>query len=153
VAPLVTERVRLVPLTAIDEPSYAAVVGPGAALAVVASSDRHWRERGFGCWAVVDERGFAGAIELRPTTTRDELEIGWALAPDRRGRGLAGEAARAAIADAWVRAGARSLVAYVDPGNERSSRLAERLGFRRRGSGVHLGEAAEILELQRPRTA
>jgi ribosomal protein S18 acetylase RimI-like enzyme len=147
VAPLVGERLRLAPLTVVDEEAYAAVVGRPAALAVVASSDRHWREDGFGCWAILDEGGFAGAVELRPTTTEGELEIGWALAPDRRGRGLAAEAVRAAVTDARTRTGAHSFVAYVEPGNDSSLRLAGRLGFRRRGSGVHLGEPAEILEL------
>jgi RimJ/RimL family protein N-acetyltransferase len=153
VAPLVTERLRLAPLTAVDEVAYASVVGPGAALAVVASSERHWRERGFGCWAIVDEDGFAGAVELRPTTTEGELELGWALAPDRRGRGLAAEAVRAAVADARTRVRAHSFVAYVEPGNEPSLRLAQRLGFVRRSSGVHLGEPAEILELPVPGSA
>ena len=148
VAPLLTERLRLAPLTAVDEAAYAAVVGPAAALAVVPASDRHWRERGLGSWVVLDDRGLAGAVEVRPTPVDGELELGWALAPDRRGRGLATEAIRAVVADATARVGAGSFVAYVEPDNDPSLRLAERLGFRRRGSGVHLGEPAEILELR-----
>jgi RimJ/RimL family protein N-acetyltransferase len=148
-AELQTERLRLVPLTAAHEEAYAAVVGARAARAVVSASDRHWREDGLGCWALCDDAGFAGAVELRPTATASELEIGWALAADRRGRGLAAEAVRAAVADTWDRTGARSLVAYVEPTNEPSLRLAERLGFRHRANGFHLGEPAEILALHR----
>ena len=75
-AELQTERLRLVPLTAAHEEAYAAVVGARAARAVVSASDRHWREDGLGCWALCDDAGFAGAVELRPTATASELEIG-----------------------------------------------------------------------------
>lgn len=129
VAPLETERLRLAPLTAALAPAYAEIVGEAAA-PVIADSERRWHSDGFGGWAIHDDRGFAGAIELRATSQPAEVEIGWALAPDRRGHGLATEAARAAIADAWTRTGAERVVAFVEPDNAPSHRLAERLGFR-----------------------
>jgi RimJ/RimL family protein N-acetyltransferase len=53
--------------------------------------------------------------------------------PEAEGRGLAHEAAGAALA--WGKAqGLPALVSYVDPANARSIRLAERLGGRRDGA-------------------
>jgi RimJ/RimL family protein N-acetyltransferase len=53
-----------------------------------------------------------------------------------RGRGLATEAMRAAIADAWERTGADHLVAYIRPENAASLRVAAKLGFRFRENGL-----------------
>jgi RimJ/RimL family protein N-acetyltransferase len=44
------------------------------------------------------------------------------------GKGVAGEAARAALGWYWAETEAASVVSYVDPNNLRSRRLAERLG-------------------------
>jgi RimJ/RimL family protein N-acetyltransferase len=55
--------------------------------------------------------------------------VGWlVLAPEAEGTGLATEAARAAIADAYGRLGWPTVVSYIGPENARSIRLAEKLG-------------------------
>jgi RimJ/RimL family protein N-acetyltransferase len=66
----------------------------------------------------------------------DEVEVGWEIEPDLRGRGLATEAMRAAIDDAWLRTGADHVVAYIRDDNAASHRVAEKLGFSVRGPGL-----------------
>jgi RimJ/RimL family protein N-acetyltransferase len=80
----------------------------------------------------------------------DEVEAGWEIVEKLRGRGLATEAMRAAIADAWARTGADHLVAYIRPENAASLRVAEKLGFRFRNDGLTTsGESMLVFELQR----
>jgi RimJ/RimL family protein N-acetyltransferase len=64
---------------------------------------------------------------------RDALEhpdLGYALLASHRGRGYALEACRAVLADARERLGLARVHAIVDPTNERSIRVLERLGMR-----------------------
>jgi len=78
------------------------------------------------------------------------VEVGWEIVEELRGRGLATEAMRAAIADAWDRSGADHLVAYIRPENEPSLRIAEKLGFRFREDGLTRSrEPMLVFELRR----
>ncbi|GAB3605523.1 GNAT family N-acetyltransferase [Conyzicola nivalis] len=90
-----------------------------------------WREHGYGQSAVIDrETGeFLGRVGLHYWPGWDEVELGYVLAADAQGRGLAAEAARAWIA--WARASlARDhLISVIDPRNAASVTLALRLGF------------------------
>ena len=72
----------------------------------------------------VGDAGFHG-----PPTEDGEVEIGYALVPSARGTGLAAEAT--ALLVEWARAqpGVRAVAARVEPSNEPSRRLLERLGF------------------------
>lgn len=58
-------------------------------------------------------------------------DLGFALLPEYCGRGYAIEAARAVISHAQAGLGIERLYAIVKPGNHRSVRLLEQLGFRR----------------------
>jgi RimJ/RimL family protein N-acetyltransferase len=99
---------------------------------------RHWDEHGFGLWAVVPREeegaphiGFAGlAIPSFLPAILPAVEVGWRLAPAWWGRGLATEAARASVAFGFERLGLRSIVSVIDARNERSLRVAEKLGMR-----------------------
>lgn len=62
-----------------------------------------------------------------------EPELGYLFRPIAEGQGYATEAARALRDHAFTAMGMDRLVSYVDPGNTRSSRLAERLGARIEG--------------------
>lgn len=61
-----------------------------------------------------------------------EIEIGWRLRRDAWGQGYAREAAEASLAWAWGHLPCENIFAITVPGNERSWRLMERLGMRRR---------------------
>jgi RimJ/RimL family protein N-acetyltransferase len=89
-----------------------------------------WGLLGFGSWAV-DERatgGFAGQVGLNKPDNFPETELGWLLFEGFEGRGLAYEAALLARRFAFETLRMKTLVSYIDPANDRSIRLAERLG-------------------------
>jgi len=103
-----------------------------------AAADRieaHFDKHGFGLWAVeiVGEATFAGFIGL--SVPRFEahftpcIEVGWRLATDYWGRGLATEGARAAVEFAFENLGLEQIVSYTVPANIRSRRVMEKLGM------------------------
>lgn len=61
------------------------------------------------------------------------FELGYVFARAYWGRGLAGEAARGALAYAFNVLGARRVIAFAARQNARSWRLLERIGMRREG--------------------
>jgi RimJ/RimL family protein N-acetyltransferase len=60
-----------------------------------------------------------------------DLEIGWWLGRRYWGRGLATEAARAALQDVFDRAGLDRIVSIARPANTASIRIMEKLGLKR----------------------
>lgn len=131
----------------------------------------HWREHGFG-WRVArmcqreasEDRDGAGRGD-RPDAPpigfialsfagegagidADEHEIGWWLAPDAWGRGLAREGAAAVRDEAFGRIGAPSVVARVAPANAASLAVAAAIGLRHeRYSTGRGGERIAVLRL------
>jgi RimJ/RimL family protein N-acetyltransferase len=92
------------------------------------AQDRH----GFSTWAVVEKESGAvvGDVGFGVYAPTGEPELGYTLAPAVWGRGYAFEAARACVGAAVAHLPQRRLVAKVEPDNERSLRVAERLGMR-----------------------
>jgi RimJ/RimL family protein N-acetyltransferase len=76
----------------------------------------------------VGDAGFHG-----PPGDDGEVEIGYALVPAARGSGLASEAISLLVSWARSQPGVSCVTARVDPGNEPSRRVLERLGFERDG--------------------
>lgn len=62
-----------------------------------------------------------------------KAEIGYALAYDYWGRGIATEAARAVVAYGFTELGLNRIQATFDPRNDASGRVLEKLGFRYEG--------------------
>ena len=140
-----TERLILRRPDAGDWPAYAAFMESPAAAFFAARGSRakawksyglviwHWVHLGFGPFAVT-LRGAARAVALvgpkRPEGW-PEGEITWIAFPGAEGRGIAQEAARAALVHARDALGWRTAVSYIEPANARSVALAERLGARR----------------------
>lgn len=91
----------------------------------------HWEIRGFGMWAVT-LRGNDQCVGLiGPWTPEDwpETEVGWMIFDETlEGKGIATEAAQAAVAHAYAVLGWDTVVSYVGPGNTRSASLAQKLG-------------------------
>ena len=95
----------------------------------------HFRDHGFGWWAV-EVRGvnsFAGFVGLgiprfeAPFTPC--VEIGWRLAREAWGLGFATEAARAAVAFGFDELGLKEILSFTVPDNVRSRRVMEQLGM------------------------
>jgi RimJ/RimL family protein N-acetyltransferase len=97
--------------------------------------DRHFREHGFGPWAVEVQGGapfigFVGLLQVgfdAPFTPA--VEMLWRLARSSWGHGYATEAAREACRIAFVELRLPALVAFTVPGNTRSRAVMERLGM------------------------
>jgi RimJ/RimL family protein N-acetyltransferase len=98
--------------------------------------DSHFRERGFGVWAVELRRdgSFIGFNGLNVPTFEAHftpcVEIGWRLACDYWGQGLATEGAHAALTNAFETIGLDELVSFTVPANVRSRRVMEKLGMK-----------------------
>ena len=92
-------------------------------------------ERGFCRWKLLlkptqEMIGFCGVGYWREGP---ELEIGWWLARAYWGRGLASEAARLALQDAFERAGLHRIISIARPENAASLRIMEKLGLQPEG--------------------
>lgn len=95
---------------------------------------RHAQERhGFSSWALVERESgaVAGDVGFGVYAPTGEPELGYTLAAGFWGRGYALEAARACVAAAFAHLPHPRLVAKIQPENERSLRLAERLGMQK----------------------
>jgi RimJ/RimL family protein N-acetyltransferase len=112
----------------------------------------HWQLRGFGLWAV-EERA-SGLLTGRVGCWRPEgwpgLEVGWCLLRRFWGLGYATEAGRASLNHAFVQLGESHVVSLIEPENERSIRVACRLGMNREAEAVVLGHDVLVYGIQRP---
>ncbi|MEM1382540.1 MAG: GNAT family N-acetyltransferase [Pseudomonadota bacterium] len=106
-------------------------VGPAQAWRFFAGQAGHWVLMGFGWWMIEAEGRPIGMAGLHRPPHYPELEIGWTVFAGGEGHGYAQEAASAALAWGWRHVRPESLVSYIEPGNNRSVRLAERLGASR----------------------
>ncbi|MBQ2262073.1 MAG: GNAT family N-acetyltransferase [Loktanella sp.] len=139
---LVTERILLRPMVADDWGPYSALMlsdrsrymgGPfskAAAWGMFCADHAQWDLFGAGALMLEEQStGMCiGQIGINSGPLFPEQEIGWLVFPEAEGRGYAFEAASALLD--WAKHVKRldTLVSYVDPQNERSCRLAERLG-------------------------
>lgn len=91
----------------------------------------HWDMFGFGMWAVTiaGNDDIVGLVGPWCPPHWPENEIGWMmLSVEVEGKGIATEAARAALTHAYETLGWDTAVSYIGPDNMRSIRLAEKLG-------------------------
>jgi len=149
------------PMAAINrDPEVARYLNrPPADGSFVPALERLWRRDGYGLWALESSEpptageliGFAGLGHPNFLPGLEgEVEVGWRLARSAWGRGLATEAARAAVAQARDVLGMRRLLSIIHPENERSRRVAEKLGMAvgRRVHNPVLGIPVEVWELE-----
>ncbi|MEM7358438.1 MAG: GNAT family N-acetyltransferase [Pseudomonadota bacterium] len=138
-----TERLVLRPWQADDYPALAefyqedanarfvgGVKNADEAWRALAQHMGHWQLQGYGYFAV-DERDtgeFVGCVGLWQSAGWPELELGYWVVPTHQGKGYALEAALCCRDYAHDQLKAASLVSYIDPVNEPSIRLAEKMG-------------------------
>lgn len=142
-----TERLILRQFRADDIDAYAALsadpevmrylgvpgaVGRDEAWRQMAMLVGHWELRGYGMWALeLRESGqLIGRTGLHFPEGWPEPEVGWAIAREFWGQGLAHEAAAASLDYAFDVLGWSRVCSLISPGNDRSIRLATRLGER-----------------------
>jgi RimJ/RimL family protein N-acetyltransferase len=152
---LETPRLRLRRWRAEDRPRFAAINAEPAVQrhlnpltregsdAMLDRIDAHFARHGWGFWAVEEREGGAliGLCGLAradwPAFFTPAVEIGWRLSTPWQGRGLAREAAEAALDFAFGTLGLDRVVSFTVPANTPSWGLMERLGMRRLGEFDH----------------
>jgi len=99
--------------------------------------EAHFREHGFGLFAAeLRETGaFIGYIGISVPSFHAKftpcVEIGWRLAAEHWGRGLATEGARAVLRYGFETLGLEEVVSFTVPANLASRRVMEKIGMRR----------------------
>ena len=93
----------------------------------------HWDRHGFGLYAWHDRDTGAliarGGLQRTDAGGGDDVEVGWTVAPDRWGEGLATELGAASIAQAFDELGLAGVVAFTLHDNVPSRRVMDKLGF------------------------
>ena len=98
------------------------------------------KTRGWVLWPVIHKEGddLIGIFGFNDGFA-PEVELGWWLRPDCWGKGLATEIASATMEYGFRTYGFPRVISVIQPGNERSVRVAERLGMRLDSSFTHNG--------------
>ena len=169
---LVTARLRLRRWREADVGAMAAInadpevmrwIGDGsvfdhaATTAEIAAFEQVWQSYGFGRFAVEirdtgDLAGFTGmAIPEDVPDVMPAVEIGWRLGRPYWGRGLATEAAQAALQFAFTGGGLDRVVGIHVVGNDSSARVMLKLGmhFERETSDIVYGRALHVYAINR----
>lgn len=102
-------------------------------------------ERGWCRWALelAEQPGALAGFCGVGCTFAPEIELGWTLRRDLWGRGLATEAARAALDYCFSAVGFTRIISAIDSENARSAAVAARLGMVRDGFLEHEGHRIE----------
>ena len=102
---------------------------------------QHWDRHGFGLWAVEDRASgrFIGRIGLMHhddwTASTHDAEVGWVIARDLWGQGLASEGGAAAL-EFGVEMGLHDFISIANVDNAASQRVMAKLGLVRVGETV-----------------
>lgn len=88
----------------------------------------HWCLHGYGFWTVEAQGKTVGMVGLWNPHGWPEPELGWVMFAGSEGHGYAAEAAVAVRDHAYTTLGMTTLTSNILPSNERSKRLARRLG-------------------------
>jgi RimJ/RimL family protein N-acetyltransferase len=108
-------------------------------------------ERGHGIFALLDrsDSRFLGRVGLKYWPQFQETELGWVLRRDAWGHGYATEAARVCLDWGFETLPVPYFTAMIAPGNERSIRVAQRLGFEPAREDVLLGDPVIVYRVER----
>lgn len=110
---------------------------------------------GFGLWAIVEKAGrrvigFCGFSRFADVDGQSESEIGYRLARNHWGRGLATEAAIAVRDYGFNTLCFSRIIAIIDPQNSASIRVALKLGMRHEKAADFQGKCVHIYAMDRP---
>jgi RimJ/RimL family protein N-acetyltransferase len=107
---------------------------PGGSPEALRAKAEHWHRHGFGLWLLRDRASGAmvgrGGLQRTRIDGADEVEIAWAIVPDRWREGLATELARACVELAFAELELDGLVAFTLSTNIASRRVMDKAGMR-----------------------
>ena len=87
-------------------------------------------------------------------TNTEDIEIGWHLGRRYWGHGFATEAGRALVTLGFERLAVNTLNIVIHPGNDRSLRVARRLGATFKGrTTLYYGQELDLFQLERDRSS
>lgn len=140
----------------LGDPRVGATLGgvrsAGKAREILARHIDHWEQHGFGLWAFRDRAAGAfvgrGGLQHTMVTGREEVEVAWAVVPERWGAGLATEIASASLQAAFGELGLEAVVAYTMTSNAASRRVMEKAGFTYERDIEHAGLAHVLYRLR-----
>jgi ribosomal-protein-alanine N-acetyltransferase len=101
----------------------------------IARIEQHFNRHGFSLYAaeLIETKAFIGFVGISipafAAPFMPAIEIGWRLACEHWGRGLATEGARAVVRHAFQTLKIPSLVSFTVPANLRSRRVMEKIGM------------------------
>jgi RimJ/RimL family protein N-acetyltransferase len=106
----------------------------------------HWELRGYGQWALIrrEDGRLVGRTGLLQPEGWPGLEVGWLVGREFWGQGYAPEAALASIEWAREELGADHIISLIEDHNERSARVAEKIGMTLEGRSEILDGQFEV---------
>ncbi|MCK1665854.1 GNAT family N-acetyltransferase [Bradyrhizobium sp. 153] len=112
-----------------------------------------WRKQDFGTWMVYEKANgdarFIGRCGVREYEGTNNLEFAYAFFQLRAGQGLGPEAARFVITHALKNSSKEKIVGFIDHGNARAQRAAEKLGLRFIDDRWYYGRMCKYYEMTR----
>ena len=129
---------------------YAQMLGgvrqPTQVLAELAEDISFWARHGTGMWTVREGAAAVGLVGLHERTDGRGIALRFAFTPESRGRGLAREAAGAALRHAHEHGGIRRVIAAAKEGNFGSRMVLGAIGMRECGAFERGGERVLVFE-------
>ncbi|WP_299307644.1 GNAT family N-acetyltransferase [uncultured Croceicoccus sp.] len=161
--PIVTERLLLRPARMEDYPAHRAMeLAPDFGLGPTTEHESwhrfqrmagNWALQGYGMFMAFDRQTqeFLGNVGLSDFRRGIECidgypEAAWVFTAAAHGHGFATEGAIAAHGWLDAHVSPRRTVCIISPDNARSLRVADKLGYRSFGEGIHLGDTVVLLE-------
>lgn len=141
-----------------SDPTTFEFIAAGPARSIAETEERivvksaHQARHGFALWSVVEResRRVIGDCGLQMLEGGPDVELGYKLGREYRGRGYATEASRAWLAHGFGELGLERIVAVTWPGNRASRNVMEKLGMTLVGPGEYYGRDAVLYEILRP---
>ena len=116
----------------------------------------HQEKHGFSLGCVFEKEsglfvGRAGLIYLAYDDTQPEIEVGYALTKTAWGKGYGAELAKALINWGFQHLAVSKLVAVINPHNERSRRVLEKVHMNYVGRALYWDNEVALYDIQKPR--
>jgi RimJ/RimL family protein N-acetyltransferase len=159
-----TARLVLTPVNGSDVPDLVAIKSDPRVFAVMlggvrsvaetheelARDVRAWGANGFGIWSLREGERFIGIAGLEERPDGRGVALRFALWPEAQGRGLAREAAAAALGFGHNDAGLARIIAVARASNFASRMVLGGIGMRECGGFVQAGWSMVIYESAKP---